>query len=50
MEGTAIEISISNKDRKKDLQNLINNDHVWTDEDIIATERGRTIINQWKIS
>ena len=49
-EGTAIEISISKKGRKKNLQNLIHNDHVWTDEDIIATERGRTIINQWKIS
>jgi hypothetical protein len=29
---------------------LINNDHVWTDDDIIAIEWGRTIINQWKIS
>jgi hypothetical protein len=49
-EGTTIEISISKKERKKNLQNLINNNHVWTDEDIIAIERGRTIINQWKIS
>ena len=49
-EGTVIEISISKKERKKNLQNLINNDHVWTDDDIIAVERGRTIINQWKIS
>ena len=50
-EGTTIEISISKKERlkkerKKNLQNLINNNHVWTDEDIIAIERGRIIINQ----
>ena len=49
-EGTAILISISKKERKKNLQNLINNDHVWTDDDIIAIERGRALINQWKIS
>jgi hypothetical protein len=49
-EGTTIEISISKKGEKKDLKNLINNDHVWTDDDIKAVERGRTIINQWKIS
>ena len=49
-EGTAIEISISKKDKKKDLQKLIDNEHVWTDQDIAAIENGRTIINQWKIS
>jgi len=49
-EGTAIEISISKKERKNNLQDCINNDHVWTDDDIIAIERGRAIINQWKIS
>jgi len=49
-EGTAIEISISKKERKKNLQNLITNDHVWSNEDIKAIERGREIINKWKIS
>ena len=49
-EGTAIEISISKKERKRNIQNLINNDHVWTDDDISAIEHGREIINQWKIS
>ena len=50
MEGTRIEIVISKKKRKKNLQKLICNDHVWTEEDIKAVERGREIINQWKIS
>ena len=49
-EGTAIEISISKKERRRNLQNLIDNDHVWTDDDIRAIEHGREIINQWKIS
>ncbi len=49
-EGTAIEISISRKERKKNLQNLITNDHVWSNEDIKAIEHGREIINKWKIS
>ena len=50
VKGTQIEIVISKKKRKKNLQNLICNDHVWTEEDIKAVERGREIINQWKIS
>ena len=49
-EGTPIEISISKKERKKDLRNLISNNHVWSDNDIKAIEHGREIINQWKIS
>ncbi len=35
--------------KKKNLHDLISNEHVWTDEDIKAVEQGRTIINQWKI-
>lgn len=50
MEGTQIEIVISKKKKKKNLQKLICNDHVWTEEDIKAVEHGREIINQWKIS
>ncbi|MDL1968427.1 MAG: hypothetical protein LWW97_07725 [Deltaproteobacteria bacterium] len=50
MEGAQIEIVISKKKRKKNLQKLIYNDHVWTEEDIKAVERGREIINQWKTS
>ena len=50
MKGTQIEIVISKKKRKKNLQKLISNDHVWTSEDIKAVENGRDIINQWKIS
>jgi len=49
-EGTAIEIAVSKKERRRNLQNLINNDHVWTDDDIRSIDRGREIINQWKIS
>ena len=49
-EGTQIEIIISKKKRKKNLQKLICNDHVWTEEDIKAVEHGREIINQWKMS
>jgi predicted DNA-binding antitoxin AbrB/MazE fold protein len=49
-EGTQIEIIISKKKRKKNLQKLICNDHVWTEKDIKAVERGREIINQWKTS
>ena len=49
-EGTTIEISITKKERKRNLQNLISNDHVWSEEDIQSIEGGRDIINQWKIS
>ena len=42
--GVQIEIIISKKKRKKNLQKLICNDHVWTEEDIKAVERGRTIM------
>jgi len=49
-EGTPIEIVISKKERRRNLQNLIDNDHVWADDDIKAIDRGREIINQWKIS
>ena len=50
LKGTVIEIVISKKKRKKNLQELVSNDHVWTSEDIKAVESGRDIINQWKIS
>jgi hypothetical protein len=50
MEGTQIEIVISKKKRKKNLQKLLCNEHVWTEEDIKAVKRGSEIINQWKIS
>ena len=50
VEGTQIEIVISKKKKTKNLQKLIFNDHVWTEEDIKAIEGGRKIINQWKIS
>jgi len=49
-EGTAIEISISKKEKEKNLDALIKNDHIWTEDDIQAIKRGRSIINQWKIS
>jgi len=48
--GTKLEVLISRKDRMNDLQDLITNDHVWSQEDIEAVGRGREIINQWKIS
>jgi hypothetical protein len=49
-EDTIIEVAISKKERKRNLEKLICNDHVWSEEDIRAIERGREIINQWKIS
>ncbi len=49
-EGTAVKIAISSKGKKGNLESLINNDHVWTDDDIRAVQSGRDIINQWKIS
>ena len=48
--GTKLEVIISKKDRMNNLQKLISNDHVWSEEDIKAVGRGREIINQWKIS
>ena len=48
--GTKLEVIISKKDRVKNLQKLIYNNHVWSEEDIKAVDRGREIINQWKIS
>ena len=48
--GTKLEVIISKKDRMNNLQKLISNDHVWSEEDIKAVDRGREIINQWKIS
>ena len=49
-EGTAVKIAISKRQEGRNLQGLIANDHVWTDEDIMAVESGRDIINQWKVS
>ncbi|MFH0729353.1 MAG: hypothetical protein V2B19_23800 [Pseudomonadota bacterium] len=48
--GTQIEVTISKRQKKKDLKRLIGNDHVWSEEDIKAVEAGRDIINLWKIS
>jgi len=49
-EGAVIRVAISKKGKKGDLDCLIENDHVWTDEDLRAVQRGREILNQWKIS
>ena len=49
-EGAVIRIAISTKARKGNLERLINNDHAWSDDDIRAIQRGRDIINKWKIS
>jgi hypothetical protein len=49
-EGTRIEVSISEKQKKTGLQRLIGNDHIWTEEDVRAVEQGREIINQWMLS
>lgn len=48
--GTEIEVIILKKKKQKDLQKLINNNHIWSSEDIMVVEKGREIINQWKIS
>jgi hypothetical protein len=49
-EGSIIRISIASKGKTKNLESLIKNDHVWSDDDIRAVQKGRDIINQWKIS
>ena len=49
-EGTLVKIAISKRQKRRSLQGLMANDHVWTDEDIKAVESGRDIINQWKVS
>ena len=49
-EGTAVKIAISKREKGRDLQGLIDNDHVWAPDDIKAVESGRNIINQWKVS
>lgn len=49
-EGALIRIAISTKGKKTNLECLINNDHVWTDNDVKAVQSGRDIINRWKIS
>lgn len=49
-EGAVVRIAISTKGKKENLERLINNDHVWTNDDIEAVLRGRDLINQWKIS
>ena len=49
-EGTAVKVAISKRGKGRNLQGLIDNDHVWTDDDIKAVESGRNIINQWKVS
>ena len=49
-EGALIRIAISTKGKKGNLECLISNDHVWTDNDVKAVQSGRDIINRWKIS
>ena len=49
-EGTTVEISIVEKKRKKSIQKLIDNDHIWDSKDIKAVKKGRDIINKWPIS
>lgn len=49
-EGTKLEVIVSRKERMNNLQELISNDHVWSEEDIKAVNHGRDIINQWQIS
>jgi hypothetical protein len=46
-EGTRIEVIISENQKKSGLKRLIRNNHIWTEENINATEQGREIINQW---
>jgi hypothetical protein len=48
--GDEIRIVISAKVKRKKLDALINNDHVWSEDDIKEVLNGRDIINQWKIS
>lgn len=48
--GDEVDIIILKKKKIKDIESLITNDHVWSPEDIKAVEKGREIVNQWKIS
>jgi len=49
-EGDEVDIIILKKQKTKNLQGLIANNHIWDEEDIKAVEEGREVINQWKIS
>lgn len=46
-EGDEVEVIIVKKQKMKNLEALIANDHVWSAEDIRAVEGGRGIINKW---
>ncbi len=48
-EGAIVDIFISPKEKNKKIDRLIQNSHVWTEEDIKSVEKGREIINKWKI-
>ena len=39
-EGAVVRIAISTKGEKENLERLINNDHVWTADDIEAVQGG----------
>lgn len=49
-EGDQIRIVISPKTKKAKLDALVNNVHVWSENDIKSVRKGREIINKWKIS
>lgn len=42
--GTKLEVIMSKKDKINNLQKLISNDHVWSEEDIKAVDRGRILL------
>lgn len=47
-EGTRIDILISTPDAKTGIERLIENDHVWSEEDIEEVHCGRGIIDQFR--
>ncbi len=52
-EGSEIEIVIVEKEygkRKENLRWLLENDHIWSEDDIDSVLEGRDIINSWKLS
>lgn len=48
--GAKIKVVITEIDKNRTLSRLLANTHVWSQDDIKEVEKGREIINQWKIS
>jgi len=46
--GTVMQVPVLPK-KQGNIDKLLQNSYVWTEEDVKSVEKGREIINQWKI-